>query len=115
MGQIVFLYFLQKKGWLGVQLVPNELNLMEFDELLSSCDTVSQNILKDFYEKEDNFYVINKNQLRQPEFYDDVINLSNIFKNTSYDKKWGTGKKDFIRSIFKQAIKEHKNFFDDYL
>ena len=66
MGQIVFLYFLQKKGWLGVQLVPNELNLMEFDELLSSCDTVSQNILKDFYEKEDNFYVINKNQLRQP-------------------------------------------------
>ena len=36
MGQIVFLYFLQKKGWLGVQLVPNELSVSEFKELLET-------------------------------------------------------------------------------
>ena len=30
MGQIVFIYFLQKKGWLGVNLVPSEISLNEF-------------------------------------------------------------------------------------
>ena len=30
MGQIVFLYFLQKKGWLGVGAWPNTLNEKEY-------------------------------------------------------------------------------------
>ncbi len=115
MGQIVFLYFLQKKGWLGVQLVPNELNLIEYKELYNNIDSVSQNLLNKFYEKQENFYVISKTELKATDSVEDIINLSNLFKGTSYDKNWGTGKKDFIRSIYKQAIKEHKNFFDDYL
>lgn len=115
MGQIVFLYFLQKKGWLGVQLVPNELNLIEFQELYNSSDSVAKNLLNKFYEKQEEFYVIDKTKLKTTDSVEDIINLSNLFKGTAYDNNWGTGKKDFIRSIYKQAIKEHKNFFDDYL
>lgn len=115
MGQIVFLYFLQKKGWLGVQLVPNELNLIEFEELFNNCDSVSKNLLNKFYEKQENFYIIDKSELKNTDSLEDIINLSNLFSKTIYDKSWGTGEKNFIRSIYKQAIREHKNFFDDYL
>lgn len=114
MGQIVFLYFLQKKGWLGVQLVPNELSVNEFRELSSSNDSVSQNLINMFYEFKEDKYLINKNNLRQAD-NQDVINFTNIFVKTKYDKPWGTGAKDFIRSIYKQSRVEHKNFFDEYL
>lgn len=114
MGQIVFLYFLQKKGWLGVQLIPNQLSNSEYTELLNQSDSVSQNLIKLFYELKDSEYVINKNELRQAE-EQDINNISNIFINTEYNKTWGSGDKGFIRSIYKQAIKEHKNFFEEYL
>lgn len=114
MGQIVFLYFLQKKGWLGVQLVPNELSVNEFRELLSSNDSVSQNLINMFYEFKEEKYLINKNNLRQAD-NQDVINFTNIFVKTKYDKPWGTGAKNFIRNIYKQSRIEHKNFFDEYL
>lgn len=115
MGQIVFLYFLQKKGWLGVQLIPNELTIEEFNDLISENDSVSQNLLKNYYELSDNMYIVEKTKLRISEVQEDIVNLSNIFKNTKYDMPWGSGKKDFIMHIFNQSQKEHKNFFDDYL
>ena len=115
MGQIVFLYFLQKKGWLGVQLVPDELNLIEFQELYNSSDSVAKNLLNKFYERQEEFYVIDKSKLKMTDSMEDIVNLTNIFSGTSYDKPWGTGKKDFIRSIYRQSTREHKNFFDDYL
>ena len=114
MGQIVFLYFLQKKGWLGVELIPNELEVSEYRQLLSSNDSVLQNLITMFYELKDDKYVIDKNKIRQADVQD-IINFSNIFVKTNYDKPWGSGKKDFIRSIFKQAKIEHKNFFDECL
>lgn len=115
MGQIVFLYFLQKKGWLGVQLVPSELSIEEYNELLSKSDSVSQNLIKNYFEISDDKYIVIKTKLRMLELQEDLINLTNIFKGSKYDMPWGTGKKDFIRCIFNQAQKEHKNFFDDYL
>lgn len=115
MGQIVFLYFLQKKGWLGVQLVPDELSVYEYEELLSQNDSVSQNLIKSYYELSDNKYIVEKTKLRVLELQEDIINLTNIFKGTKYDMPWGTGRKDFIMYIFNQSQKEHKNFFDDYL
>jgi hypothetical protein len=51
LGQIVFLYFLQKKGWFGV----------------------------------------------------------------SMNKGWGDGDKKFLRTLFKEAVGENKNYFNDYL
>lgn len=115
MGQIVFLYFLQKKGWLGVQLIPDELSIEEYNELLSKNDRVSQSLIKNYFVNNDDKYIVKKTKLRLLEPKEDIINLTNIFKGTKYDKPWGTGEKGFIRSIFIQAQKEHKNFFDDYL
>ena len=115
MGQIVFLYFLQKKGWLGVQLIPNELTKEEYDELLSNNDVVSQSLIKNYFVWNEDKYIVEKTKLRISEVDEDIVNLSNVFKGTKYDNDWGTGRKDFIRYIFKQAVKEHKNFFDDYL
>lgn len=115
MGQIVFLYFLQKKGWLGVQLIPNELSIDEYIELLSNHDSVSQNLIKNYYILNEDKYIVEKTKLRMLELQEDIINLSNLFKGTKYDMPWGTGKKDFIRYIFNQAKIEHRNFFDDYL
>lgn len=114
MGQIVFLYFLQKKGWLGVQLVPNKLSVQEYNELLDSNDSVSQNLIIKFYELNENDYIVNKKELRESE-EQDIINFTNIFIKTKYNFAWGTGKKDFIRSIYTQAKNEHRNFFDDFL
>jgi adenine-specific DNA-methyltransferase len=115
MGQIVFLYFLQKKGWLGVQLIPNELSKEEYNDLLSQNDSVSQNLIKNYYELVENKYIVERTKLRLLETQEDIINLTNIFKGTKYDMPWGSGKKDFIMHIFNQSQKEHKNFFDDYL
>mgnify|MGYP002528272259 FL=1 len=111
MGQIVFLYFLQKKGWLGVQLIPDELSIEEYNELLSKNDSISQNLIEKYFKNDNDKYIVKKISGLQ----EDIINLTNIFKGTEYDKPWGTGKKDFIKSIFNQAQKENINFFDDYL
>lgn len=115
MGQIVFLYFLQKKGWLGVQLIPNELSVDEYNELLSNNDSVSQNLIRQYFVLNDDKYIVEKTKLRITEIPEDIINLTNVFANTKYNMPWGTGRKDFIRNIFNQAKIEHKNFFDDYL
>lgn len=115
MGQIVFLYFLQKKGWLGVQLIPNEISIEEYNELLNTNDSVSQNLIRQYFVLNDDKYVVEKTKLRITEVQEDIINLTNVFINTKYNMSWGTGRKDFIRNIFNQAKIEHKNFFDDYL
>jgi adenine-specific DNA-methyltransferase len=114
MGQIVFLYFLQKKGWLGVQLVPDELSNEEYNDIFNSRDSVSQNLLERFYTVENDKHKIIINEIRESN-EDSIKDFTNIFINTKYNKMWGTGDKQFIRSMYKRAKIEHKNFFDDVL
>lgn len=114
MGQIVFLYFLQKKGWLGVQLVPEELSKEDFNLLFNSNDSVCQNLLNEFYELNGDIYKINRNELRSA-IENDITNFTSIFINSKYDMPWGSGDKQFIRTIYTRSKVEHKNFFDDYL
>lgn len=117
MGQIVFLYFLQKKGWLGVQLIPNELSIGDYNEIINTFgdDNVSKNLINQFYSLDNSKYLIASDKFKLIEMNEDIINLSNIFKKTKHNLNWGTGDKRFIRTIFEKAIKEHRNFFDDYL
>jgi adenine-specific DNA-methyltransferase len=114
MGQIVFLYFLQKKGWLGVQLVPDELSNEEYNDIFNSRDSVSQNLLERFYTVENDKHKIIINEIRESN-EDSIKDFTNIFINTKYNEMWGTGDKQFIRSMYKRAKVEHKNFFDDVL
>lgn len=116
MGQIVFLYFLQKKGWLGVQIVPDELPVEEYNILSNQVDSVCNNLLEKYYIKSDNKYLINKQALKNEPIKDNVINFVSIFKGTKYDKPWGSGDKQFVRNMFKKSKMDHKdNFFDEYL
>lgn len=114
MGQLVFLYFLQKKGWLGVEANPLEINREEAEKLLSNKSYDAVNIFEKVYRLDGNKYI------RQDEVINVLSNndmqcLNNIFVNTKYDAKWGSGDKNFIRSMFIKANKSGKNFFKDYL
>ena len=116
MGQIVFIYFLQKKGWLGVKLVPDELSLNEFNELYNNQNVLSKKILDKYYINYDGKKIIKKDALEKVRVNEqDIEILSDIFVDTKYDEKWGTGEKRFIRTMFKKCIDRNKNFFDDYL
>lgn len=116
MGQLVFLYFLQKKGWLGVKLVPNVLSLSEYNEIYNKQDALGKKILDKYYISYDNSKKIKNGLLEKyKENMQDIDILSTIFVGTKYDMPWGTGKKNFIRTIFDNCVNRNKNFFDDYL
>lgn len=116
MGQIVFIYFLQKKGWLGVRLVPQVLSEEEYINIYARSDVIQKKILDKYYITFNNSKKIKKDLLEK---YNDnkqeIESLSDIFANTNFDNKWGTGQKRFIRAIFENCINRNKNFFDDYL
>ena len=116
MGQIVFLYFLQKKGWLGVQIVPNELTKEEYIGLINQTDSVSNNLLEKYYVYEDDIYKFDKQSIKSETINDNINNFVSIFKGTKYDMPWGTGDKQFVRNMFRKSRLDHKdNFFDEYL
>ena len=116
MGQIVFIYFLQKKGWLGVRLVPQVLSFEDFDNIYNKSDIIQKKILDKYYISFNNSKKIKRELLEKyNENKQEIECLSNIFTNTKYDNKWGTGQKRFIRAIFENCINRNKNFFDDYL
>lgn len=114
MGQLVFLYFLQKKGWLGVKVNPEKISKEAADKLLDNktyeCNEVFDEI---YYLSGDNYIRDDKKIVELSE--EEINSLNNIFINTEYDGKWGSGDKAFIRSMFKEAASCGKSFFKDYL
>ena len=116
MGQIVFIYFLQKKGWLGVRLVPQMLSFDDYNKIYNKSDVIQKKILDKYYINFNNTMKIKKDLLEKyNENKQEIESLSDIFSNTEYDNKWGTGQKRFIRAIFENCVNRNKNFFDDYL
>lgn len=120
MGQVAFLYFLQKKGWLGLQIVPFlEIDRVNLREIYKKNNEDIRNIITKVYKpcEED---------LSKMELDRDVLNsltdeeadwLASAFSNTEYDQEWGRGKRTFIRDIYisyKRHSKE-SNFFNSYL
>lgn len=116
MGQIVFIYFLQKKGWLGVRLVPQLLSIEDYTSIYNKCDVIQKKIIDKYYITFNGSKKIKKDLLEK---YNDnkqeIESLSDIFVNTSFNSRWGSGQKRFIRTIFDNCINRKKNFFDDYL
>ena len=116
MGQIVFLYFLQKKGWLGVKLVPQKLPLEEYNGFYNKADLQGKKILEKYYtningEKRISITLLENVKANEKE----IEMLSDIFLDSKYDEAWGTGEKRFIRKIYENCINRQKNFFEDYL
>ena len=111
MGQIVFLYFIQKKGWLGVNAFPFKLTEREYKSGFYRSGHKPKELMPYVYKQgQDGFFYRDTKALLQlsPE---DETTLSTLVKGDA----WGDGPKDFMRQIFEGCKSAGKNFFDDYL
>ena len=120
MGQIAFIYFLQKKGWLGIEIVPESLNFEEYNRIYErALDNEKEILNKVFFRKEKDLYILNKEELKKLDNKNESELLVGAFHNTEYFKDWGSGKKKFLRELFEKHKKEDENnektFFEDYL
>lgn len=111
MGQIVFLYFIQKKGWLGVDALPVTMNGRDYRNAFYAKGHRSREVVPRLYKQvgEDKYH-IDINELRKISDDDEEF-LAGIVKG----KPWGTGSKNFMRLIFEDCIKHGLNYYDDYL
>lgn len=111
LGQIVFLYFIQKKGWLGVDAIPVSMTEKEYKNAFFARGQKSRDIVGAVYEQQPNgTYRIVFEKLKDLSDEDEEF-LAGIVKG----KPWGTGPKDFMRKIFEGCVSVGKNYFDDYL
>lgn len=111
MGQIVFLYFIQKKGWLGVQAFPVRLTEKEYKNALFR-NAKAHSIVESVYSQpnDDGISFINREALFALSD-EDAKFLSTLVKGNS----WGEGPKNFMRALYKSCVKQGRNYFDDYL
>lgn len=111
MGQIVFLYFLQKKGWLGVGAWPSTLTQKEYDRAFWARGSKSRKLIPMVYKKtNENQYKVSVSALESLSNEDEAV-LAQCVKG----KPWGSGPHNFMRRLFEFAIKKNANFFEDYL
>lgn len=111
MGQIVFLYFLQKKGWLGVGAWPNTLNEKEYKNAFYARGSKSRELIPKVYVPVGNgTYRVSARALDAMSDEDEAI-LAQCVKG----KPWGSGPHNFMRKLYEIAEKKEANFFDDYL
>lgn len=111
MGQIVFLYFLQKKGWLGVKAWPRQLNAADYKKAFYSRGVKSRELIPAVYTQTDiDTYRINATALNELSAEDETF-LSTCVRG----EPWGTGPHNFMRRLFDASEKRGANFFDDYL
>ena len=111
MGQIVFLYFLQKKGWLGVKAWPRQMSATEYKKAFYARGTRSRELIPQLYlQVDDNTYRLSAAALQSLSDEDETF-LSTCVRG----EPWGSGPHNFMRRLFDEAVKKDANFFDDYL
>ncbi len=111
MGQIVFLYFLQKKGWLGVGAWPNRLSEKEYKNAFFARGAKSRELIPKVYvPAQDGYYYVSSKGLDSISDEDEEV-LASCVKG----RPWGTGPKNFMRKLFELAERRKENFFDDIL
>jgi len=118
MGQLVFLYFLQKKGWLGVKVLPENRQLTEeeFKKIFYRQNKAGKDVLlKIFPVCESGIRKVNTYNLSRLNDEEGEI-LAGCFKGTEHEKPWGSGTRTFIRDLFTYCVENtNKNFFDHFL
>lgn len=115
MGQIVFLYFLQKKGWLGVNVWPSTITEKEYKYVFytkGAQGRIVKEYLPRLYVKiSDDTYKLNTRVL--DEMTDDEEEV--IANNMPRIKTWGDGSKMFLRTIYNWSQRHGGHFYEDYL
>ena len=120
MGQVAFLYFLQKKGWLGVQIVPFfPIDRNELREIYKKQNEDIRNTIAKVFKayKEDESKMELDRKILNTLIDEEADGLASAFTNTKYDQEWGNGKKTFIRDIYTsyKTYSDEGNFFNSYL
>lgn len=111
MGQIVFLYFLQKKGWLGVSAWPKEMNAKEYKNAFYARGAKSRELIPRVYvQVAEDKYKLSGRALDELSDADETVLASCVKGNA-----WGTGSKTFMRTLFDFSQRKQANFFDDFL
>ena len=116
LGQIVFLYFLQKKGWLGVSVWLPTLTEKEYKNLFFAVGGAQGRLIKEhlpqiYVQQSDGTYRLNSKAL-------DIIpdDAEELIANYMVRKKtWGDGSKKFLRTIFEYSKTHKGHFFENYL
>ncbi|MDO4650261.1 MAG: hypothetical protein Q4B26_16600, partial [Eubacteriales bacterium] len=99
MGQIVFLYFLQKKGWLGVGAWPSKLSEKDYKKAFYARGSKSRELIPKVYLLgQDGDYHVSARGLESISDADEEI-LASCVKG----RPWGTGPKNFMRKLFDLA------------
>ena len=111
MGQIVFLYFLQKKGWLGVSAWPKEMNAKEYKNAFYARGAKSRELIPRVYvQVAEDKYKLSGRALDELSDADETVLASCVKGNA-----WGTGSKTFMRTLFDFSQRKQANFFDEFL
>lgn len=118
MGQLAFLYFIQKKGWLGVRIMPENhtFTTATYNNFFDSQDSIHRNVLKKVFVQNSNESVrLSSNKIEQLNNHE-IDLLSECFVNSEFNMPWDSGNKKFIRDIFDFCTNNtNKNFFEEYL
>jgi adenine-specific DNA-methyltransferase len=114
LGQLSFLYFLQKKGWLGVPAVPEEIGHREWDAIYQSIksELARDVFVRAFSQVAGDRWQSNLEAIQQLSNEEGEL-LAQAFQGTPYYLPFGEGDKGFIRTLFAQ--KQQQNFYQDVL
>lgn len=120
MGQISFIYFLQKKGWLGLKMTADKLSYEEYNKIYERAVDKEKEVLEKIYDRVDrDTFVLNKKELSKLDNKTESELLAKAFNLPKYFKEWGNGDKKFLRTLFDNHSKNDKDngktFFEDYL
>ena len=115
MSQIAFLYFLQKKGWLGVRLLPEVIPITSLNQILKNATDRQKILVYKLYSKRDT-----ENAYMLKSVLDNILGIQidevvSLFIGTELDYPWGTGSRTFLRDLYEEAVKFNMSFFNDYL
>lgn len=118
MGQIVFLYFLQKKGWLGVGVWKATITENEFKDILyaKSVSGARRQIIQQYLPvvyvpNGANYKFMGLGALESiPNEAEELI--ANCMPG---NRNWGSGSKTFLRTWFEFAKNHQGHFYDNYL
>ena len=115
LGQIVFLYFLQKKGCLGVPVWPEWISSAEYNALINIDGArgrqVAEYLPRIYTLHESGRYHLSTQGLDQlPDYVEELI-----AEQMPSQKTWKDGSKNFLRDLFDYSCKHKGNFYENYL
>ena len=118
LGQIVFLYFLQKKGWLGVGVWDTTITERDYKNIYwsKSVSAAKRQLIQQYLpyiyvQNGDGYKFKGLSALESiPDDVEEII--ANVMPG---DRHWESGSRTFLRTWFEFSKKKNGRFYDEYL